>query len=131
VPSVAVPAFYAVHPGNAHGKASFAVCCDVVHGKGSFAVRLLLCRVQYLLFHYFFIFISFFLLLIFIFQLVLYFFDSLLVLLNTMCIYPPFCNTTSSSPLPKYIRVSEQTLARRGLPPSIFQSVIACVATEW
>jgi hypothetical protein len=52
-----------------------------------------------------------------IFSTYLYFLISfiyLLVLLNTMCIYPPFCNTTSSSPLPKYIGVSEQTLARRG-----------------
>jgi hypothetical protein len=56
-----------VCPRAAHGKASFAVGFDVVHGKGAFAVRLLLCRAQYLFFHYFYIFILFFLLLIFIF----------------------------------------------------------------
>jgi hypothetical protein len=42
----------------------------------------------------------------FISQLVLYFVDYLLVLLNTMCIYSAFCNTTystSSSPPPPHI----------------------------
>jgi hypothetical protein len=53
----------------------------------------------------------------FISQLVLYFVDYILVLLNTMCIYPDFCNTTYStlSSLPHthiYIRVSEQSTLR-------------------
>jgi hypothetical protein len=45
-----------------------------------------------------------------------------------------FCNitySTSSSPSTYIVIVYGETLARRGLPPSIFQSVIACVPTGW
>jgi hypothetical protein len=74
-------------------------------------------------FFIFFISVLFFLLLMFISPLVLYFVDYILVLLNTMCIYPDFCNTTystlSSPPPPPthththiYIRVSEQSTLR-------------------
>jgi hypothetical protein len=70
------------------------------HGKDAFAVwQPFAVRKQ--AFSFFFISVLFFLLLMFISQLVLYFVDYLLVLLNTMCIYSAFCNTTystSSSP---------------------------------
>jgi hypothetical protein len=98
--------------GTRTAKHSFALGYDVVHGKGAFAVRLLLCRAQYLFFHIFSISILFFLILIFILQLVLYFVDYLLVLLKTMCIYPCFLqykHTLHRHPPPTYIRVSEQT----------------------
>jgi hypothetical protein len=110
----AVRCYYAVSRTTTHGKGAFDV-------RYTFAVRLLAFS---LFFHFYFILLTTY----------LYFLISfiyLLVLLNTMCIYPPFCNTISSSPLPKYIGVSEQTLARHGLSPSIFQSVIACVPTGW
>jgi hypothetical protein len=78
-----------VKDGPAHGK-------ENSHGKGGFAVRqtFAMC-IQ--VFSFFFIFVLFFLLLMFISQLVLYFVDYILVLLNTMCIYPDFCNTTYST----------------------------------
>jgi hypothetical protein len=69
----------------------YAVSRATTHGKGAFAVRLLDFS---LFFHFCFI----------LFTTYLYFlisFICLLVLLNTMCIYPPFCNTTSSSPPPQ------------------------------
>jgi hypothetical protein len=102
----------------AHGK-------EKRHGKDVFAVRQPFAVRIFI----FFISVLFFLLLMFISQLVLYFVDYILVVLNTMCIYPDFCNTTYSTlsslpPTHTYIS-GFRSKARFG------EIVIACVPTGW